>query len=68
MVADRTQQFSRDRVPFDATMIQSFEQVRPPLQPNFAGQWLADLIRNPRDIEIEGIQRQQCAALVWRHE
>ena len=39
------------------------QHVAPPLQADFAGQRLADLLADARDLDIEGIQRQQRAAL-----
>jgi len=42
------------------------QHVGPPLQPDFAGQGLADLVANPANFDIEGIEREQPATLICR--
>ena len=44
------------------------QHVGPPLQPHFARQRLADLLAHPGNLDIEGVERQQRAALRGRHE
>ena len=52
---DRPQQFGGDGIAFDAAMPRSREHVGPPLQADFAGQRLADLLAHPRYLDIEGV-------------
>ena len=61
--ADRLQQFGGDRIALDAAMAGALQHVGPPLQPHFARQRLADLLAHPRNLDIEGVDRQQRAAL-----
>ena len=49
-------------------MVLAGQQVAPPLQPHLARQRLADLFPHPRNLDIEGVDRQQRAALRRRHE
>ena len=62
-IADHLQQFGRDRIALDAAMARAFQHVGPPLQPHFARQRLADLLAHARYLDIEGVNRQQRAAL-----
>ena len=68
VVADHLQQFGRDRIAFDAAMARAGQHVGPPLQPHLAGQRLADLLAHARNLDIEGVDREQRAALGRRHE
>ena len=67
-VPDRQQQFGRDRIALDPAMAGARQHVGPPLQAHFARQRLADLFAHPGNLDIEGVERQQRAALVRRHE
>jgi hypothetical protein len=67
--ADRLQQLGRDRIALDAAMAGAFQHVGPPLQPHFARQRLADLLAHARYLDIEGVDRQQRAALdLWQKQ
>ena len=66
--ADRLQQFGGDRIALDPAMAGTFQHVGPPLQPHFAGQRLADLLAHARDLDIEGVDRQQRTALGRRQK
>ncbi|OIQ70208.1 hypothetical protein GALL_481780 [mine drainage metagenome] len=57
-----------DPAAFDAAMARPRQRVGPPLQAHFAGQWLTHLLVHTRNLDIEGIYRQQRAALRRRHE
>ncbi len=59
--ADRQHQFGRHRVALDAAMAGARQHVGPPLQAHFAGQRLAYLLAYPRNLDIEGVDRQQRA-------
>ena len=61
-------QLGRDRIALDAAMASARQHVGPPLQADLAGQGLADLVADADDLDIEGIEREQRAALLRRHE
>ena len=61
-------QFGRNRIALDAAVAGAGEHVGPPLQPHFAGQRLAHLLAHAGNLDIEGVERQQRAALLGRHE
>ncbi len=67
-LADRKQQLRRDRIALDAAMGGAGQQVRPPLHPDLAGQRLGDLVANAGNLGIEGIEREQRAPFLRRHE
>src|SRR5262249_28918144 len=60
------QQLGGNRIALDAAMACAQQHIRPPLQADLAGQGLADLLANAAHLGIEGIQRQQRAALLDR--
>ena len=61
-------EFGRDRIALDTAMTLAGEHVRPPLQADFAGQRLAHLIADAGNLDVEGINRKQRAALAGGHE
>ena len=65
---DRPHQLGGDRIAFGAAMGVAGEHVAPPLQPDFAGQGLRDLVAHPRDLDVESIEREQRAANIGGHE
>ncbi len=67
-VADRPHQLGSDRVALDAAMILAGQHVGPPLQPHFAGQRLADLVADARDLDVEGMDRQHRPAVHARQK
>ena len=62
-ITDRAEQLRRHRIALGAAMDMAGEHVGPPLQADFAGQGLAHLVADADDLDIEGIERQQRAAL-----
>src|SRR5947199_119808 len=59
---DRALQFRGNWIAFDAAMADSFQHVGPPLQADFAGKRLADLVTDPRNLDVESVKREQRAA------
>jgi len=68
-ILDRKPQFGGDPgLPSIPAMAFARQHVGPPLQPHFARQRLAHLLADPGNLDIEGIDCQQRAALAGRHE
>ena len=68
MPLDRTQQLGGDRIGRRLAMRRAVQQVAPPLQADFAGERLADLLADARDLDIECKQRQERAPLLRANE
>ena len=67
-VPDREVEFGRDRIALDAAMAFARQHIGPPLQADFTGQRLAHDLPDAGDLDIEGVDGEQGAALLGRHE
>jgi hypothetical protein len=56
---DGAEQFGRDRVAGGLPVRGPGQKIAPPLQADFAGERLADVLADAGDLEIERVQRQQ---------
>src|SRR3954449_7504246 len=65
---DGAEKLRRYRIALGAAMNLARQHVGPPLQADFTGQGLTYLVADADDLDIEGIERQQRAALGSRRE
>ena len=64
----RREQGRRHRVGLDVAGGFAGDRIAPPLQPDLAGQRLVNDLAHPRDLDIEGIERIERAAMLGRSE
>ena len=67
-MVDRKLKLGGHRVAFDTAVTSTREHVGPPLQAHLAGKRLAHHLPYPRNLDIEGVDRQYPAALFSRQE